>query len=254
MNSIYKIDIVLPVYFRNIGIVEESTNKLLEYLTPIRGPYSFRIIISINGPHADNLIEKTEEICKRHESVSYCYTEQQGKGKGVLLAWKNSSADILTYMDIDLATSLESFVPLVDEVINGADISVGSRYLATSKLTRTFRRYFLSRMYHLFLIHAFLGMPISDVQCGFKALRKSVFQKLLPRVLDDGFFFEAEMLYLAHRMKLKVVEVPVNWTECSVSGVKLFSTSISFFVGAIRLKFQELFGQRRHRIDGRSVK
>jgi len=254
MNSIYKIDIVLPVYFRNIGIVEESTNKLLEYLTPIRGPYSFRIIISINGPHADSLIEKSEAICKRHESVSYCYTEQQGKGKGVLLAWKNSSADILTYMDIDLATSLESFVPLVDEVINGADIAVGSRYLATSKLTRTFRRYFLSRMYHFFLINAFLGVSISDVQCGFKAISKSVSQKLLPRILDDDFFFEAEMLYLAHRMKLKVVEVPVNWTECSVSGVKLLSTSISFFVGAIRLRFQELFGQRRRRIGEGSVK
>tara|TARA_Y100000588_G_C14187602_1_gene896546 strand:+ start:839 stop:1603 length:765 start_codon:yes stop_codon:yes gene_type:complete len=254
MNSNYKIDIVLPVYFANIGIVEESTNKLLEHLTQIQGPYSFKIIISINGPHADSLIEKSEEICKNHGSVGYCYTEQQGKGKGVLLAWQNSTADILTYMDIDLATSLESFVPLVDKIVNGADISVGSRYLATSKLTRTFRRYFLSRMYHLFLINAFLRVPISDVQCGFKALRNSVFQELLPRILDDGFFFEAEMLYLAHRMNLKIIEVPVNWTEGSVSGVKLFSTSMSFFIGAIRLKFQELFGQRGHHSDERSVK
>ena len=83
---------------------------------------------------------------------------------------------------------------------------------------------------------------------------KSVSQKLLPRILDDDFFFEAEMLYLAHRMNLKIIEVPVNWTEGSVSGVKLFSTSMSFFIGAIRLKFQELFGQRVHHSDERSVK
>ena len=194
MNSIYKIDIVLPVYFRNIGIVEESTNKLLEYLTHIRGPYSFKIIISINGPHADKLIELSEEICKSHESVSYCYTEQQGKGHGVLYAWQSSSADILTYMDIDLATSLESFLPLIDKITNGADISVGSRYLATSNLTRSFRRYVLSRIYHSCLINAFLAVPISDVQCGFKAIARVAFQKLSPHILDHSFFFEEQFL------------------------------------------------------------
>jgi len=240
MKKVYKIDIVLPVYYGNVGIVEESTIKVLAYLRRIRGPYSFKIIISINGRRANDIIQIAEAICKKYDSVDYCYTEQQGKGHGVLDAWQSSSADILTYMDIDLATSLESFLPLIDEITNGADISVGSRYLATSNLTRSFRRYVLSRIYHSCLINAFLGVPISDVQCGFKAIDRVAFQKLSPHILDHSFFFEAEMLYSAHRMKMKIVEIPVNWAERTVSGVRLFSTSVSFFVGTIRLKFRYL--------------
>jgi glycosyltransferase AglD len=240
MNNVYKIDIVLPVYYKNISVLEESTAKVLDHLRRIQGPYSFKIIISINGPRANDLIQKAEEICKKYDSVDYCYTEQQGKGHGVLYAWQSSCADILTYMDIDLATSLESFLPLIDGITNGADISVGSRYLATSNLKRSIRRYILSRIYHSCLINAFLGVPINDVQCGFKAIDRTAFQKLSPHILDYGFFFEAEMLYSAHRMGMKIVEVPVSWTERTVSGVRLFSTSVSFIIGTIRLKFPYL--------------
>ena len=243
MSNSYQVEIVFPIYYKNLDIVEDSTIKLLNYLKQIKGPYSFKVTISINGPRAETITRKVRRICKEHDIVGYCFTENPGKGHGVLAAWQDSSADILTYMDIDLATSLDSFEQLIDEIKGGADICIGSRYLPESKLRRTAGRYVLSRLYHTILIQAFLGLPISDVQCGFKAIDKKAFQKILPHLLTSKFFFEAELVYIGHRMNMNIIELPVSWVECTVSGVKLFSTSVSFFVNAIQLKMR-LFGKK----------
>ena len=134
MKKRWTVDIVLPVYYDNIDILEDSTVEVLKHVKKIQGPYSFKIIISVNGPKSDKIIEKAKSICRNNDSVVNIYVKNQGKGYGVLNAWRNSSADILAYMDIDLSTSLKSFNPLIDEIRKGADIAVGSRYLTTSKI------------------------------------------------------------------------------------------------------------------------
>ena len=241
MKKKWTVDIVFPVYYDNIDTLENSIAELLVYLKKIQGPYLFKVIISINGPKSKEIITRAKLICKNNDSVEHIYIKDQGKGHGVLNAWRKSSADILTYMDIDLSTSLESFNPLIEEIRKGANIAVGSRYLSSSKIKRSLKRYFLSKIYHIFLINIFLQLPIKDVQCGFKAMNKKSFQQLSSKISDHVFFFEAEMLYLAQKLKMKIVEVPVFWIECEVTGVKLFKTSLSFILNVFRLKFQNTF-------------
>ena len=238
MKKRWTVDIVLPVYYDNIDILEDSTVDVLKHVKKIQGPYSFKIIISVNGPKSDKIIEKAKSICRNNDSVAYIYVKNQGKGYGVLNAWRNSSAEILAYMDIDLSTSLKSFNSLIDKVRKGADIAVGSRYLTTSKIKRSLQRYILSKIYHIFLINMLLRLPIKDVQCGFKAIHKNAFLRLSSDISNHVFFFEAEMLYLAQSLKMKIVEVPVFWIESKVTGVKLIKTSLSFFLNVLRLKFR----------------
>jgi len=244
MKKKWTVDIVFPVYYDNIDILEDSTIEVLRHVKKIQDSYLFKIIISVNGPKSSKIIEKAKSICRKNDSVSYIYTKNQGKGYGVLNAWRNSSADILAYMDIDLSTSLKSFNSLIDEIRKGADIAVGSRYLTTSKIKRSLRRYLLSRIYHIFLINIFLRLPIKDVQCGFKAIHKNAFLRLSSDISNQVFFFEAEMLYLAQSLKMKIVEVPVFWIECKVTGVKLIRTSLSFFLNVLRIKFRHLFKKK----------
>ncbi len=241
MNRIWTVDIIFPVFRGNIEILEKSTQELLNYLTKIKGPYEFKIIISINGKKAEKIIEKAKLISQTYDSVIYTYSEKQGKGYGVLNPWKNSSADILTYMDVDLSTSLESFDKLLYEIREGADLAIGSRYLPTSKINRSLLRYVMSKIYHVFFINKFLRLPIKDVQCGFKAINKSAFDQLYFYISNYEFFFEAEMLFLAHGLKMKIIEVPVIWKEAKVSGVRIFQTSLLFIIGVIKLKFRKVF-------------
>ena len=245
MKKKITVDIVFPVYYDNLHTLEDSTAKILTHIKNIQEPFLFKIIISINGPQAKQITKKAKLLSQSYKSVTILYTKNQGKGHGVLNAWKNSSADILTYMDIDLATSLESFEQLINEIRKGTDLSIGSRYLAASKIKRFLLRYLMSKIYHIFLINKFLKLPIKDVQCGFKAIKKSAFQQLCFDISNYEFFFEAEMLYLAHRLKMKIVEIPVLWKESRVSGMRLFTTSFFFILSIIKLKFREVFEKLR---------
>ena len=147
MKKRWLVDIVFPVYYENIDILEDSTIKVLRHLKKIKGPYSFKIIISVNGPKCKKIINNAKLICRNNDYVAHLYVKNQGKGYGVLNAWRNRSADILVYMDIDLSTSLKSFNSLIDKIRKGADIAVGSRYLTTSKIKRSLQRYILSKRY-----------------------------------------------------------------------------------------------------------
>lgn len=59
-------------------------------------------------------------------------------------------AEILSYMDIDLSTDLKAFPLLIQALIDGADIAIGSRHLPGSKVKRSFKRTFFS-LYNLSL-------------------------------------------------------------------------------------------------------
>ena len=74
------------------------------------------------------------------------------------------------------------------------------------------KREFISRCYNL-LLRGTLQTGFTDAQCGFKAIRADVAQRLLPLVEDTGWFFDTELLVLAERAGLRIHEVPVDWVD-----------------------------------------
>jgi hypothetical protein len=68
---------------------------------------------------------------------------------------------------------------------------------------------------------AVLGLPFADTQCGLKGFRREAAQAIFGRAALDGFAFDAEALFLAGRLGLAVVEVPVRAEERDGSKVRL---------------------------------
>ena len=69
-----------------------------------------------------------------------------------------------------------------------------------SRVVRGAKREFISRCYNL-ILRGTLAARFSDAQCGFKAIRADVAQRLLPMVEDTGWFFDTEMLVLAETLR-----------------------------------------------------
>jgi putative flippase GtrA len=92
----------------------------------------------------------------------------------------------------------------------------------------------ISRIYNSILRVA-LGARFSDAQCGFKAIRADVARELLPRVRDEEWFFDTELLVLAQREGMRIHEVPVDWVEDPDSRVAIVSTAASDLRGVGRL-------------------
>jgi putative flippase GtrA len=138
-------------------------------------------------------------------------------------------------MDIDLSTDLRGLLPLVAPLISGhSDLAIGTRLARSARVQRGPKREFISRSYNL-ILRTLLRAHFSDAQCGFKAVRTDVARRLLPTVVDQGWFFDTELLVLAQREGLRIHEVPVDWVEDPDSRVDIVQTALGDLRGVARL-------------------
>jgi hypothetical protein len=138
-------------------------------------------------------------------------------------------------MDVDLSTELESLRPLLEPIVKGeADVSIGSRLAPGAIIERGVQRELISRIYNM-IARRFLRYEVRDAQCGFKAVRASVARDLIPRIEDDGWFFDTELLVLAWRDGLRINEIPVRWVEDDDSRVRIIRTALDDLRGIWRL-------------------
>lgn len=87
---------------------------------------------------------------------------------------------------MDLSTELNALLPLVAPLISGhSDIAIGTRLARGSRVIRGPKREIISRCYNV-LLRSTLAVGFSDAQCGFKAVRRDVAERLLPLVEDSG--------------------------------------------------------------------
>jgi putative flippase GtrA len=166
--------------------------------------------------------------------------------------WSISDADVVSYMDVDLSTDLDAFLPLVAPLISGhSDLAIGTRLSRGSAVVRGPKREFISRSYNL-LLHTILAARFSDAQCGFKAARTEIVQALLPTVEDEEWFFDTELLLLAERNGLRIHEVPVDWVDDPDSRVDVVKTARDDLRGMIRVGRRMLSGAFRAPVGGRN--
>jgi glycosyltransferase involved in cell wall biosynthesis len=236
------VEVTIPVYNEE-KVLAESVRRLHSYLTA-QFPFRFVITIADNGS-TDSTFVLAREISARLSGVRAVHLDRKGRGFALRHVWGGSDADVVAYMDADLSTGLDAFLPLVAPLLSGhSDLATGSRLMRGSDVVRGLKREILSRGYNL-LLHAFLAARFSDAQCGFKAGRTEVIRALLPSVEDDGWFFDTELLMLAQRRGLRIAEIPIVWVEDPDSKVDLVRTALDDLRGMARLRLRAADGQRR---------
>lgn len=227
------VDIVLPV-FNEAHMLEQSVTKLHKYLAS-NLPYKWRIVIADNGS-TDGTAAIARRLAERHPEIRLLQLPEKGRGRALKQAWVSSKADILAYMDVDLSTNLDSFKPMIAPLIIGdAGLATGSRLMKQSRTTRGFKREFISRCYNR-IIRTTMKTKFVDAQCGFKAIRRNVAQKLLPHVKDTAWFFDTELLIKAEYNGYKIHEEPVEWIEDTDSRVDVVKTATDDIKGLSRVR------------------
>ncbi len=226
------VDIVIPVY-NEAADLAASVLRLEAYLAT-GFPFEYRIVVADNAS-TDGTWPIAERLAARHERVHAVHLDAKGRGRALRRAWLASDADVVAYMDVDLSTDLNALLPLVAPLVSGhSDVAIGTRLARGSRVLRGPKREFISRSYNV-LLRTVLHAGFSDAQCGFKAVRRDVAQRLLPAVEDDNWFFDTELLVLAQRAGLRIHEVPVDWTDDPGSTVDIVATAVEDLRGIWRL-------------------
>jgi glycosyltransferase involved in cell wall biosynthesis len=226
------VEIAIPVHDEQRAL-EESVRRLHAFCAEAL-PWSVRITIADNAS-ADRTPEIGERLAAELDAVTYVRLTEKGRGRALRRVWSCSDADVLAYMDVDLSTGLEALLPLLAPLISGhSDLAIGTRLARGARVVRGPKRELISRAYNR-LLHLILRSRFSDAQCGFKAGRAAVVKALLPRVEDQAWFFDTELLVLAERAGLRIHEVPVDWVDDPDSQVDILRTALADLRGVVRL-------------------
>ncbi|MFD6966756.1 glycosyltransferase [Streptomyces sp. NPDC059979] len=226
------LDVVIPV-FNEEKDLGPCVRRLHEHLSRTF-PYPFRITVADNAS-TDRTPEVAAGLAAALDGVRSTRLEEKGRGRALRTVWARSEAPVLAYMDVDLSTDLNALLPLVAPLISGhSDLAIGTRLARSSRVVRGAKREFVSRAYNL-LLRSSLAARFSDAQCGFKAIRREVAERLLPLVEDTGWFFDTELLVLAERAGLRIHEVPVDWVDDPDSTVHIVRTATEDLKGVWRV-------------------
>lgn len=185
---------------------------------------------------------------KAHSAaVRVIQVPEKGRGRVLQSIWSNSEADILVYMDADLSTDLVHLYDLIQSISDGsADITYGTRYVKDSQIERNIKRMIIGKV-HAFLGDIILGVKFTDTYCGFKACRRSLFNKISykinPAKWENGgnaWFWDVELLYWGYKSGAKLKEIPVKWIDQPDSKVNLLKDVKEDLLGLLRLRGDKL--------------
>jgi len=240
------IDFCLPAKDEE-RILAINANRLYNYLQSLNLSYDWKIVILVNGS-SDSSWEIARALERSNNFFQAELLELRGKGRALKTYFNKSQADILIFMDIDLAVSLDSLPKLIQSVtVESCDLVIGSRLIAGAHTDRSFWRSFTSHCYN-FLSRLILGHHFFDLQCGFKAVKRSLFNKLSLYLVNDSWFFDTELVIFSLLMDAKIKELPVDWQENRYnerkSKIKVMRDAWSFIFNLLLLRYR--LGRIKH--------
>ena len=234
--------LVLPLYNeirtipRTFGLVQEYGAKHPEI--------TFRFV---DDGSIDGTAEFLESVLapERFPQIQLIRSPRNGgKGRAVQLGFSQSEEDYLIFSDGDLAYSLDH-IPLMIEKLVDYPVVIGSRELKPYRARNSsLRRQVLGRAFNA-LTRAITGLPYRDTQAGLKGFQKLAARKIFACHQIQGFGFDVELLYLAHKFNYRVAEIyaQVNAEHSyKIGKLKLLRDSCKMFVDLLCIRWHDCLG------------
>lgn len=150
-------------------------------------------------------------------------------------------------MDADFSHNPHDLVRLYEACTNGADMSIGSRYVTGVNvvnwpMSRVLLSYFASKY-----VRIITGMKIHDATAGFVCYTRKVLETInLDKIRFKGYAFQIEMKFTTETLGFHLQEVPIIFTDRTLGTSKMSKGIIKEAVlGVITMKFRAMMGKIR---------
>lgn len=215
-----------------------------------KAEHDIEVIVAEDGS-TDRTLDIAKEYGRKYHFVKIVSSKVRlGKGGGILNGIDASSGDIVLYMDVDMAVTLDQIPRFVDEILKGADVAIGSRTHPYSIVHKPpFHRIFLGRLFNI-LVRFMFRLGYFDTQVGFKAFKRKTLVDIIRQTNTDGFAFDVDVLIKSEIMGYKVREVPITWAHKRGSKISPIKNAYEMFFDLIRIKL-ELLANKRFTLLGR---
>ncbi len=202
-------------------------------------------VVVVNDGSRDQTADLVRACAQAHPELQLIENPgNRGKGYSVRNGMLNAKGEVLVFSDADLSAPIEEANKLLAAIQAGADIAIGSRWLQPETQThrQSLLRQFYGRLFNLAL-RVLLGLNFKDTQCGFKAFTRSAAGKIFPLQRIERWGFDPELLYLARRAGLKVLEVPVAWAHVEGTRLSPLRDGLRMFGEVLKIRWNALTGK-----------
>lgn len=233
--------VIIPTYNE-----KENIEKLIRKIFSLSRPYDILII-------DDGSPDKTGDIIKSLKKTEFNKTlhliERSGKlglGTAYICGFKwalSHGYDYIFEMDADFSHNPKDLIRLHEACLNGADMSIGSRYksgvnVINWPIGRVLISYFASAY-----VRFITGMDIRDTTAGFKCYTKQVLEAInLDKIKFRGYAFQIEMKFTAWKMGFNIAEIPIVFTDRKDGSSKMSGGIFNEALwGVLKIKFSSFF-------------
>jgi dolichol-phosphate mannosyltransferase len=200
-----ELSVVVPA-FNAANSIESALVNLNDVFTSEKRSYE---IMVIDDGSIDNTLPKALLYARKNIHVRVLsYDKNNGKGYALKTGFIRSIGDVVVFADSDLEIEMDAVSKYI-EALNHSDIVIASKWHPESHVEISMLRRILSHCFNV-LVKILIGVNIRDTQVGLKAIRKSSFKSIIPKLKVKRFAFDVELLAVASLHGLKIVEMPVR--------------------------------------------
>jgi dolichol-phosphate mannosyltransferase len=219
------VTIVVPTYNER-----QNLARLVAALaTHVREPYE---IVVVDDASPDGTADLARDLASKHPVRLVSRPGKGGLGSAYREGFRAARGDAIFEMDADLSHDPRFIPALLRAVEEGADIAIGSRYVAGGRVAgwSAYRR--LVSGTGNALARLVLRLPALDVTSGFRCYAREA-ASVVQETRSDGYAFQVEALHVARRRGLRVVEVPIAFENRTVGKSKLGPAEFGRFVRTV---------------------
>jgi glycosyltransferase involved in cell wall biosynthesis len=204
--------------------------------------YSSEVVIVENGS-SDRTLELAYEFASRHSNLTVIHEEQRGKGNAVRRGMLEAHGEYRFICDADLSMPIEEVQKFIPPMLNNFDLAIGSREAPGAiRFNEPPYRHWGGRAINL-VIRLLILPGLNDTQCGFKCFRAEIAEDLFRQQTLMGWSFDIELLYLARRKGLRIVEIPIRWYFDADSKVNAIRDALHMISDIFRIHMNALRGR-----------
>jgi glycosyltransferase involved in cell wall biosynthesis len=243
------LSVIIPAFNEEETIKKGVLKEVQDYLTEQN--YSWEVLL-VDDASTDKTLNLMQQFAKKNPNFKVLAESHRGKGGTIMAGTREAVGEIILFCDMDQATPLSELAKFLPKFEEGFEIVIASRSgREGAPLVRKMMAYGF-----VVLRTLILRLPFKDTQCGFKAFKKEVAEKIFARLevfnqkkavagaaVTAGF--DLEVLYLARKMGLKVAEVPVIWRHKETERINPLRDSWEGFKDLLRVRFNSLSGKYR---------
>ncbi len=167
----------------------------------------------------------------------------RGKGFSVRAGMLAARGRLALLTDADLSAPIEEADKLLG-ALTEYDVAIGSRALDRSLIQQHQPRWReLAGIAFNKAMKLASGLPFEDTQCGFKAFRREPARVVFEQQRIERYGFDPEILFLARRHGLRMVEIPVRWAHDPDSRVRVLRDGLHMLADLVRVRANALAGR-----------